>query len=68
MKMLKEKFLAAKIEYHWWCVDRIKKIKNSVKRECKASIEKYHRFKAEQLMIEYEFSLGLRDEKGRIIG
>ena len=68
MKRLKENFIAAKIEYHWWWVKRIRKSRIGLKDTGKSSIEKYHIFKAEQLMVAYEFSLGLRDERGKIIG
>ena len=67
MKSLNQMLLAAKIEYHWWRIGSIRK------RQChtvKANSEKLsalvimHRYKAEQALIEYEVSVGLRDHRG----
>ena len=67
MKSLKQKILAAKIEYHWWRIARLKK-----KQENKASqrlkyCENLHRYYAEKNSEIYEVSLGLRDRSGKWI-
>ena len=70
MKSLKLKTLAALIEYHWWQVDRLRKMS---RRENSRNIrnirnrEDFHKFKAEQLAVLYEIHLGLRDYSGKII-
>lgn len=67
MKSLRQKLLAAKIEYHWWRIDKLKKSRENKTNHCETEAENLHRYKAEQLAIEYEISLGLRDRKGKII-
>lgn len=60
MKNLRQLLLAAKIEYHWW---RINSLRKYGKGKNVATIN-LHRYKAERAMIEYEVSLGLRDYCG----
>lgn len=69
MKSLKQKILAAKIEYHWWCIGSIRRQKKENKNENPnlANREDFHKFKAEQLSVEYEIHAGLRDYKGQIV-
>lgn len=68
MKSLKRKILAAKIEYHWWCIGGIRKRKDEKKNNEKLmNREDFHKFKAEQLSVEYEIHAGLRDNKGKIV-
>jgi hypothetical protein len=62
MKSLNQMLLAAKIEYHWWCIGSIRKV-NSNDQNLTAS-ENLHRYKAERALIEYEISLGLRNHRG----
>lgn len=59
--------LAAKIEYHWWRINALRKklSKATCKRTKKlSSTENLHRYKAEIASIEYEISLGLRNHHG----
>ena len=68
MKSLKQKILAVKIEYHWWCIGGIRKRKEEKKNKEKlANREDFHKFKAEQLSVEYEIHAGLRDYNGKIV-
>ena len=68
MKSLKRKILAVKIEYHWWCIGGIRKRKDEKKNNAKlTNREDFHKFKAEQLSVEYEIQAGLRDYKGKIV-
>ena len=69
MKSLKQKILAAKIEYHWWCIGglRRKKNENKNKKPNLANREDFHKFKAEQLSVEYEIHAGLRDYNEKIV-
>lgn len=73
MKSLKQKILAVKIEYHWWCIGGIRRKRNAKKSENRsrkpnlANREDFHKFKAEQLSVEYEIHAGLRDYNGKIV-
>ena len=66
MRSLNQMLLAAKIEYHWWRIGSIRKRQcHAVKASEKLSaLEKIHRYKAEQALIEYEVTVGLRDHRG----
>lgn len=64
MKGVKLAVLALKIEYHW---HRISKLRRKPKSARYAQKEQMHKFKAEQLSIEYEIRAGLRDWTGKII-
>lgn len=67
MKSLNQMLLAAKIEYHWWRIGSIRKRQyyeaNAPTVKLIAS-ENLHRYKAENALIEYEISLGLRNHRG----
>ncbi|MBQ8183616.1 MAG: hypothetical protein IJ025_06935 [Clostridia bacterium] len=67
MKSLNQMLLAAKIEYHWWRIGRIRKrlchTVNTSPDKLSAS-ENLHRYKAEKALIEYEVSVGLRNHRG----
>lgn len=67
MKSLKLKTLAALIEYHWWQVDRLRKMSRRENPQNIRNREDFHKFKAEQLAVLYEIHLGLRDYSGKII-
>ena len=67
MKNLNQMLLAAKIEYHWWRIGSIRKrlchTVTAPSPKLSAS-ENLHRYKAENALIEYEISLGLRNHRG----
>ena len=67
MKSLNQMLLAAKIEYHWWRIGNIRKRQchtvNTNDQKLSAS-ENLHRYRAENALIEYEISLGLRNHRG----
>ena len=69
MKSLKQKILAAKIEYHWWCIGSIRRQKKerNANETSLSNREDFHKFKAEQLSVEYEIYAGLRDYNGKIV-
>lgn len=67
MKSLKLKILAAKIEYHWWRVDCLRKKTCHENYERKPPREDFHKFRAEQLSVLYEMYMGLRDCRGNIV-
>ena len=66
MKNFNQRFLAAKIEYHWWRIRNIRKKKNVLTNDLSklTFTENLHRYKAEQATVEYEISVGLRDHRG----
>ena len=67
MKSIEQRLLAAKIEYHWWLVGKIKKHKKHNCIHCEHTLcvaEKKHRYKAEKALFEYEIYTGLRDSHG----
>lgn len=67
MKTLNQKLLALKIEYHWLCIGNLRKKLRRAENERFEKLgasERLHRYKAEQALIEYEVSLGLRDRNG----
>jgi hypothetical protein len=66
MKNFNQRFLAAKIEYHWWRIRNLRK-KKSMHKDNPDKLdyaENLHRYKAEKASIEYEISVGLRDCRG----
>ncbi len=67
MKSLKLKILAAKIEYHWWRVDCLRRKCYRNKERYSPCCEDFHKFRAEQLSVLYEMYLGLRDFCGNIV-
>lgn len=67
MKSLKLKTLAALIEYHWWQVDRLRKMPCRENNQNILNREDLHKLKAEQLSVIYEIYLGLRDSSGKIV-
>lgn len=67
MKSLKLKTLAALIEYHWWQVDRLRKMSCHENNQNILNREDLHKLKAEQLSVIYEIYLGLRDSSGKIV-
>lgn len=66
MKNFNQRFLAAKIEYHWWRIRNLRKKKSmlSDNPEKLDYAENLHRYKADKATIEYEISAGLRDHRG----
>ena len=67
MRCFKQTILAAKIEYHWWRITYKRKSRNLKESEIMLCSENLHRYRAEQLSVIYEISLGIRDYKGNII-
>lgn len=67
MKSFNQMLLAAKIEYHWWRIGNIRKKQchavNNVDKKLSV-LENLHRYRAENALIEYEISLGLRNHRG----
>jgi len=66
MKNFNQRFLAAKIEYHWWRIRNLRKKKSMLtdNPEKLDYAENLHRYKADKATIEYEISVGLRDYRG----
>lgn len=66
MKNFNQRFLAAKIEYHWWRIRNLRKKKSmhADNPDKLTHAENLHRYKAEKASIEYEISVGLRDCRG----
>lgn len=66
MKNFNQRFLAAKIEYHWWRINSLRKKKKmlSDNPDKLKSAENLHRYKADKATVEYEISAGLRNHRG----
>lgn len=67
MHMLMRKKLYLKIEYHWYCIGRLKKKLKNAKGDKKRSLWgkiEFHKFMAEQASIKYEILIGIRDRNG----
>lgn len=64
MKCLTLKWLALKIEYHWW---RIGLLRNKPQSDAIVYQSNLHRYKAHQLQELYEVTAGIRDFGGVFI-
>lgn len=64
MKSLSLKWIALKIEYHWW---RIRALRNQTQTESSAYHLGLHRYKADQLRNLYEVTAGIRDFEHAVI-
>ncbi len=66
MKNFNQRFLAAKIEYHWWRIRNLRKRKSMQTDNPKKLdyAENLHRYKADKATVEYEISAGLRNHRG----
>lgn len=67
MKSLYQGLLIAKIEYHWWRIKALRKKKNKGSdkgTEKYLGAESLHRYKADKASLEYEISVGLRNQRG----
>lgn len=65
--MLLRKTLYLRIEYHWYCINLLKKqLSDSNEAENKEIAGKisYHKYKANILSCQYETLIGLRNENG----
>ena len=64
--LLRKKFYL-QIEYHWYCINLLKKqLNDSNEKQSKILKGKinYHKQKANHLSYQYEILVGLRDENG----
>jgi len=71
VKMLLRKTLYLKIEYHWYCINLLKKqLRDSNEAKTQEIMGKisYHKYKANNLSYQYEILTGLRNEHGIFIG
>ena len=69
-KMLLRKKLYLQIEYHWYCINLLKKQLNDSNETQKQKINgkiNYHKQKALSLSLQYEILVGLRNEHGTFI-
>jgi hypothetical protein len=64
--LLRKKFYL-QIEYHWYCINLLKKQLNDSNETQKQKINgkiSYHKQKALSLSLQYEILIGLRNENG----
>ena len=69
-KMLLRKKFYLQIEYHWYCINLLKKQLNDSNETQKQKINgkiNYHKQKALSLSLQYEILVGLRNEHGTFI-
>lgn len=69
-KMLLRKKFYLQIEYHWYCINLLKKQLNDSNETQKQKINgkiNYHKQKALSLSLQYEILIGLRNEHGTFI-
>lgn len=69
-KMLLRKKFYLQIEYHWYCINLLKKQLNDSNETQKQKINgkiNYHKQKALSLSLKYEILIGLRNEHGTFI-
>lgn len=63
--------LYLQIEYHWYCVNRLRRQKEKALSEAKMTIKNgkiaLHRLSADSLSYKYEILVGIRDENGAFI-
>ncbi|MBR3789863.1 MAG: hypothetical protein IKJ86_07730 [Clostridia bacterium] len=65
--LLRKKFYL-QIEYHWYCINLLKKQLNDSKKKQKTQGKiNYHKQKASVLSYQYEILVGLRDENGAFV-
>ena len=68
--LLRKKFYL-QIEYHWYCINLLKKQLNDSNKTQKRKINgkiNYHKQKALTLSLQYEILAGLRNENGEFVG
>ncbi len=66
-KMLLRKKFYLQIEYHWYCINLLKKQLNDSNETQKQKINgkiNYHKQRALSLSLQYEILIGLRNENG----
>lgn len=66
-KMLLRKKFYLQIEYHWYCINLLKKQLNDSNETQKQKINgkiNYHKQRALSLSLQYEILIGLRNETG----
>ena len=69
-KMLLRKKFYLQIEYHWYCINLLKKQLNDSNETQKQKINgkiNYHKQRALSLSLQYEILVGLRNEHGTFI-
>ena len=69
-KMLLRKKFYLQIEYHWYCINLLKKQLNDSNETQKQKINgkiNYHKQKALSLSLQYEILVGLRNPEGKFI-
>lgn len=67
--LLRKKFYL-QIEYHWYCINLLKKQLNDSNEERSQKIKgkiNYHKQKAFSLSLQYEILAGLRNENGKFV-
>ena len=67
--LLRKKFYL-QIEYHWYCINLLKKQLNDSNEERNKKINgiiNYHKQKALSLSLQYEILVGLRNEAGNFV-
>lgn len=67
--LLRKKFYL-QIEYHWYCINLLKKQLNDSNETQNKKIHgkiNYHKKKANSLSYQYEILVGLRNENGKFI-
>jgi hypothetical protein len=69
-KMLLRKKFYLQIEYHWYCINLLKKQLNDSNETQKQKINgkiNYHKQRALSLSLQYEILVGLRNEHGKFV-
>ncbi len=64
---LEQFFMVHKIEYHWLIIKMLRKRREKLsgnKKNRSIAAENLHRYKAEQTLVRYEITIGLRDAYG----
>ena len=67
--LLRKKFYL-QIEYHWYCINLLKKQLNDSKEKQRQKLQgkiNYHKQKAHSLSLQYEILVGLRNADGVFI-
>ena len=70
-KMLLRKKFYLQIEFHWYCINLLKKQLNDSNETQKQKINgkiNYHKQRANSLSYQYEILVGLRNENGKFVG